>query len=129
MNGEGLKALHGHPRRSKKKEVRLEPQLFGSVRLAVAGYATTRPPEPHKTCGAPSGAPVGYTIGDMAEKRKHEDTSVSLDLTFEEAIARLVHAPKREGSQAEESGSTKAADPASAPSKKRTAPRRKPSAG
>ena len=37
---------------------------------------------------------MGYTIDDMAEKRKHEDTSVSLDpLTFEEAIATLAKKP------------------------------------
>jgi hypothetical protein len=73
---------------------------------------------------------VGYTIDDMVGKRKHEDTSVSLDgFTFEEVIAALAHAPKHTDSQAEESGSTKARAPASAPSKKRTAPRRKPAAG
>jgi len=62
-------------------------------------------------------------------KRKHEDTAVSLHpLAFDEAIAKLARA-KREDSQAEASGSTKEADRESAPSKKRTARRRKPSAG
>jgi hypothetical protein len=41
------------------------------------------------------------------DRRKHQDTSVSLHpLSFEEAIRRLAQ-PKRKGSQAEESDSTK----------------------
>ena len=63
-----------------------------------------------------------YTIHDMTEKRKHEDSSVSLHpLTFDEAIAKLAQA-KHGGSPAEESDSTKEADRESAPSKKGTAP-------
>ena len=61
-------------------------------------------------------------------KRKHEDTTIRLNMPFDEAIAKLAQA-KREDSQAEASGSTKEADRESAPSKKRTARRRKPSAG
>ena len=58
----------------------------------------------------------------------HHDTSISLHpLTFEGAIAALAHTPKHEDSQAEESDSTKERAPESAPSKRRTAPRRKPS--
>jgi len=46
----------------------------------------------------------------MTEKRKHEDSSVSLHpLTFDEAIAKLAQA-KREDSQAEASDSTKEGD-------------------
>ena len=62
--------------------------------------------------------------GVVVSKRKHEDTNVSLHpLAFEEAIAALAHAPKHTDSQAEGSGSTTERAPASAPSKKRTAPR------
>jgi len=85
--------------------------------------------EPDTTTGAPSGAFVVYTIHDMKEKRKHQDSSVSLHpLTFDEAIAKLAQA-KREDSQVEASDSTNEADRESAPSKKRTARRRKSSAG
>ena len=57
----------------------------------------------------------------MNRKRKHDDTSVSLHpLTFDEAMAKLARG-KRD-SQAEESGSTTAPAPSSAPSKKGTAP-------
>jgi len=64
------------------------------------------------------------------KERQHEDTSVSLHpLSFEEAIAKLAKAPKNKSSQAEESGSTTERAPESAPSRKRTAPRRKPAAG
>ena len=78
--------------------------------------------EPHTTVGAPSGALIVYTIHDMTEKRKHEDSSVSLHpLTFDEAIAKLAQA-KRGDSQVEESDSTKEPARESAPSKKRTAP-------
>jgi hypothetical protein len=46
----------------------------------------------------------------MTEKRKQEDSSVSLHpLTFDEAIAKLAQ-PKREDSQAAASGSTKEPD-------------------
>ena len=63
--------------------------------------------------------------------KKHNDTTISLaPLTFEEAMRELVDSPpKREDSQAEESGSTKEAAPGSAPSKQQTSPRRIPSSG
>jgi hypothetical protein len=65
-----------------------------------------------------------------SKSRKHKDTSVSLQpLTFGEAIAALAQAPKHEDSGAKQSGNTRARAPESAPSKKRAAPRRKPSAG
>lgn len=38
-------------------------------------------------------------------KKKHEDTTVRLDMTFAEAIKKLARATKREDSQAEGSGS------------------------
>ena len=67
----------------------------------------------------------------MAKREKlHTDTSVSLHpLSFDEAIAALANAPKQTDSQAEESGSTTEAAPGSETSKKRTARRRKSSAG
>ena len=66
----------------------------------------------------------------MSKKRSHEDTSVSLHpLSFEDAIAALANSPKQTDSQAEGSGSTKEAAPASETSKKRIARRRKSSAG
>ena len=43
----------------------------------------------------------------MAVKRKHEDTTVKLDMPFEEAIRRL---STRKGSQAAEFDSTKSPD-------------------
>ena len=44
--------------------------------------------------------------------KNHQDTSISLHpLSFEDAIKALAKSPKREGSQAEESGSTTEAAP------------------
>ena len=65
------------------------------------------------------------------DRRKHEDTSVSLHpLSFDEAIRKLAKAPKRGGSQAEGSGSTKSpADRPPARTRRRTAPRWKSSGG
>ena len=69
--------------------------------------------------------PTGHT----AMAKQHQDTTISLHpLSFEEAIKELVSPPKREDSQAEASYNTKASAPVSAPSKRRTARRRKPSA-
>jgi len=65
----------------------------------------------------------------MTGEGKHEDRSVSLGpLAFEQGIATLAQARNRKDSQAEESGSTKERAPESAPSKRRTAPRRRSSA-
>ena len=59
-------------------------------------------------------------------RKPREDTSISLaPLTFEEAIAALVHAPTREDSPAEESGSTKEGVSVSEPSKRQTSRRQK----
>ena len=67
---------------------------------------------------------------DKKRKRKHGDTRVSLaPLSSEQAIATIAQAPRREDSQAEESGRTKGRAHVSAPPKKRTAPRRKSSGG
>jgi len=78
--------------------------------------------------GAPSGALVLYTVHQMEKKRNHGDTRISLHpLTFDEAMAKLAQA-KREDSPAAESGNTKEDGRESAPSRKRTARRRKPSA-
>ena len=64
-------------------------------------------------------------IHQLDKKRNHGDTRISLHtLTFDEAIAKLAQA-KRTGSEAADSGNTKEADRESAPSKKRTARRRK----
>ncbi len=58
-------------------------------------------------------------------KRKHQDTTVNLDMPFEEAIRRL---SKRGGSQAAETGSTKSpAARSPARTKRKTARRRKSS--
>ena len=64
----------------------------------------------------------------MNKPRKHEDTTVKLDMPFDEAMKKLAQA-KRTDSEAEESGNTTEPARESAPSKKRTARRRKPSAG
>jgi len=63
---------------------------------------------------------------EMAQT-KHEDTTVNLDMPFDEAIRRLAQ-PKRKGSQAEKSGSTKSdGDRSPERPKRRTAPRPKSS--
>jgi len=68
--------------------------------------AATPATEPHTTVGVPSGTLIVYTIHDMTEKRKHDDTTVSLHpLTFDGAMAKLAQS-KRGDSQAAESGST-----------------------
>ncbi len=57
------------------------------------------------------------------EKKKHDDTTISLHpLTFEEAIKELT-TPKRKDSQPEQSHNTNQAVPESETSKKRTARR------
>lgn len=63
--------------------------------------------------------------------KEHRDAKVSLQpLSFDEAMKALSAVPpKHKGSEAEESGSTKSDAPESAPSKRRSAPRRKPSGG
>jgi len=61
----------------------------------------------------------------MNRKHKHEDTTVSLaPLSFDEAMAKLAQT-KQKDSEAEESGNTTEPARESAPSKKRTARRRK----
>ena len=63
-------------------------------------------------------------------KARNKDTSVSLHpMPFNEAIAALANSPKQTDSQVAECDSTKEADPVSETSKKRTAQRRKSSAG
>ncbi len=62
--------------------------------------------------------------------KKHQDTKISLHpLSVEEAIEVLAQTPKREDSEAEESGNTTGDDPESDSSKKRTAPHRESSDG
>jgi len=55
------------------------------------------------------------------EKYPHKDTTIKLNMPFDEAMAKLAQS-KRGDSQAEESDSTTEPARESAPSKKRTAP-------
>ncbi len=59
----------------------------------------------------------------MSNKRKHDDTTVKLDMTFDEAMAKLAQA-KRKDSQAEESGNTTEPARESEPSTEQTVPDR-----
>jgi len=73
----------------------------------------------------PSNGAVAFILYHVT--KKHEDTTVNLDMPFDEAIRRLAQ-PKRKGSQAEESGSTKSdGDRSPERPKSRTAPRPKSS--
>jgi len=59
----------------------------------------------------------------MNKPRKHEDTTVKLDMPFDEAMKKLAQA-KRTDSEAEESGNTTEPGPESVPSTEQSAPDR-----
>ncbi len=70
---------------------------------------------------------LAFRMVGMAEQGKpkgHEDTTVKLDMSFEEAIRRLT---TQKDSEAAESGKTKAPDPESGASKPKTSRRPKSS--
>ena len=64
----------------------------------------------------------------MGKKKKHEDTTISLQpLTFEEAIKELAKTPKRGDPQAGETGNTNEVAPESGTSKPQSVPHRESS--